>query len=204
VRKTRSKLTALTIIVCWTVGRHICFADQAAAFSHRAAAYDPNPVVGEARAALPPPPDDNAIAAEDASANRLRHSYMMLHNVAQRNTQVTGFRTSRNIVELGKLIMFCRQSHADIRPGSRSCSRRRSIELVLLLLFSFSLIVAVIVFFFFCCLIVIIDTVLSMISFPNTSLKDFPPFNDDDLLLGNKFIPHPTRPIAEASLSSTL
>lgn len=130
---------ALTIIECIRVGRHIRLEAHAASRIHPAsdgvAAAAPAPAHHDHPATPPPVGGANAPLAA-YSTNLVRHSYTMLHDVAQTNTQVTGLRTSRNMVELGRLIMFARQSLADIRPGSRTREAATLVCIILLLLLS--------------------------------------------------------------------
>jgi hypothetical protein len=129
---------ALTIIECIRVGRHIRLEAHAANRIHPGSdgvtAAAPAPAHHDQYPAAPPPLDGaNAPPAADPTS-LVRHSYTMPHDVAQMNIQVTGSRTSRNIVELGMLIMFARQSLADIRPGSRSRAAATLVRIILLLL----------------------------------------------------------------------
>ena len=100
---------ALTIIECVRVGRHIRLEVHAAKRPHPASegvvAATPPPHHEKYPATSPPPfGDANAPLAADAT-NLVRHSYTMLHDVAQTNTHMTGSCTSRNMVEFGMLRM---------------------------------------------------------------------------------------------------
>ena len=131
---------ALTIIECIRVGRHIRLEAHAASRIHPAsdgvAAAAPAPAHNDQNPATLPPADGANAPLAAYSTNLVRHSYTMLHDVAQTNTQATGLRTSRNMVELGRLIMFARQSLADIRPSSRTREAATLVFIILLLLLS--------------------------------------------------------------------